>query len=233
MIEEREESYHERGLRIEKLKLMAYLAPDFKYWSKLSYWTNDEAIALLFSRDPEIITPHILKIERGSPLKIDFLVEYKNLRDLIARGVEVGEIGVRNAPVVFLEWAEKRGLDIPEKLWEPVMLRKRASPEAQQEMECLLKMKDEELAMLRKQIDELRTVVWEGFDENVSTYSKELAIAVKAHAAVSKNWRKGKSIKQQITVWLENNHPKLGNEERERIAKICNWQKSGGAPSTP
>lgn len=233
MIEEKDESYVARQLRIEKLKLMENLAPDFKYWSKLSYWTNDEAVALLFSKDPEIVTPHILRVERGSPLKIDFLVEYKNLRDLIARGVEIGEVGVRNAPVAFLEWAEKRGLDIPEELWEPVMTRKRMSPESQEENERLLKAKDEEIVMLQKQIDELKTVVWEGFDENVSTYSKELAIAVKAHAAVSKSWKKGKSIKQQITVWLENNHSKLMNEEKERIAKICNWQKSGGAPSTP
>ena len=87
--------------------------------------------------------------------------------------------------------------------------------------------------MLQKRIEVLENLAWTGFDENLDTYSRELAIAVKAHEAISKDWKKGSSIKQQITVWLDKNYPKLGNEEKERIAKICNWQKTGGAPSTP
>lgn len=227
------ESLQAYETRIEILKRTAHLPPDFTYWSKLPYWSTDESVALLLGRDPEIITSDILIPDPNWPVPLNFILEYRALRNLVLRGVEIEQIEARNAPAVFLEWAEKRGLDIPQELWEPVMIRKRISPEIQEETECLLKAKDEKIAMLQKQLDELKTVVWEGFDENVSTYSKELALAVKAHAAVSKSWKKGKSIKQQITVWLENNHPKLGNEERERIAKICNWQKGGGAPSTP
>ena len=66
----------------------------------------------------------------------------------------------------------------------------------------------------KERIQELESLVWDGFDENQSTHSKELAIAVKAHGAISKSWKKGMSIKQQITLWLEANYPKLMNERK-------------------
>jgi len=100
------------------------------------------------------------------------------------------------------------------------------------ETENLIKAKNDEIAALQRRIFELESLVWEGFDESLSTHVKELAIAVKVHAAVSKNWKKGMSIKKQISIWLKQNYPKLMSEERERISKICNWQKSGSAPST-
>jgi hypothetical protein len=107
------------------------------------------------------------------------------------------------------------------------------------EMEMLLKTRDQQintlegqLAVLQKRITELEALTWEGFDQNISTYSKELAIAIEAHRVISKSWKKGSSIKKQIFVWLQEHYPNLSNEEKERIAKICNWQKMGGAPCT-
>ena len=90
-----------------------------------------------------------------------------------------------------------------------------------------------QMETLQKHIIELESLQWSGFDDSQDTYTEELAIAVRAHTAVSQNWQQGSSVKNQITAWLKQNHPKLSNEAKERIAKVCNWQKLGGAPVTP
>jgi len=206
---------------------------DLSHWSKMSYWSLEESVALLLGKEPEVVNWDIVQDYLEYPFATKLSLDYSKLRDLVLRAFEKQEIDDPNSPIVFLEWAEGRGIAIPEILRQQVAARKVVNTEINTGTENLLKIKDEEIATLQKRIEELEALVWEGFDENVSTYSKELAIAVMAHGVVSKNWKKGMSIKKQITIWLEDNYPKLMNEEKERIAKMCNWQKSGGAPSTP
>jgi hypothetical protein len=206
---------------------------DFDFWSKMPYWSLEEGIALLLGKDPEFVNWDIVQHHLEWPFATRLSLGYAKFRALILRAFEMQEVGEQNSPVVFLEWAASRGIEIPEDLQQQVTAIESIQSTLDAETENLLKTKDDEIASLQKRIEELEGLIWEGFDENVSTYSKELAIAVKAHGAVSKNWKKGLSIKKQITLWLQENYPKLMNEEKERIAKMCNWQKNGGAPSTP
>lgn len=206
---------------------------DFKHWGSMPYWTLDECVALLLKQDPIYVNWDIAKDYQEWPYTTHLSVNYAKLRILILRAYENQEITDPIAPTIFLPWAESRDLEIPPELKEQVKIIARNQFLLDEETQAILKKKDDEIAVLRKQIANLKSLVWDGFDENQSTYSKELAIAVKAHSAISKEWKKGSSIKQQITQWLETHYPKLMNEEKERIAKICNWQKSGGAPSTP
>lgn len=218
----------------EMTAIMVNSQPDLNYWSRMAYWTYDEAVALFLDRNPEIVNLSIPKEERWT-IPIDVVHDYLKVKNVMLRACEVQELEERNTPAIFLEWAENRGIKVPDALRQAVLTNRNSAVNSmtKTEMESLLKAKEEEIAALQKSIEELKILAWEGFNENLDTYSKELAIAVKAHEAISKNWKKGSSIKQQITMWLEENHPKLGKEERQRIAKICNWQKSGGAPSTP
>ena len=71
------------------------------------------------------------------------------------------------------------------------------------------------------------------FDENRPTYAPELPIAVRAHAALSKNWEQGSSVKNQIMVWVKQFYSALSESARERIGMVSNWDKSGGSPVTP
>lgn len=232
-----EEKFIEGEMRAYKLTEIRSRTPaDFTYWSKASYWSPDEAAALLLGRDPKVINGDALGGDNSSlSITIALAIDYMNLRDLVLRAIEMKEIGVRNSPAAFLEWAEDRRIDIPEALRQEVSIRKNSfiTKEAKTERENFLKIKNEEIAILQKRIEELEASVWQGFDEKQSTYSKELAIAVKAHDAVSKNWKEGSSVKQQIWVWVEGNYPELLKEEKRRISMICNWQKEGGAPVTP
>lgn len=218
----------------EMTAIMVNSLPDLNYWSKMAYWTHDEAVALFLDRNPEIVNLSIPKEERWT-IPIDVAHDYMKMKNVILRACEMQELEERNEPAIYLEWAESRGIEVPNVLRQAVSENRNtaANSMTKAEMAILLKTKEEGIAALQKRIEVLENLAWTGFDENLDTYAKELAIAVKAHEAISKDWKKGSSIKQQITVWLEKNHPKLGNEEKERIAKICNWQKTGGAPSTP
>ncbi len=186
---------------------------DFIHWGKMSYWSLEEAIALLLGQNPKFVNWDIVKDYVEWPCTTKLSLDYAKLRVVVLRAFEMQEITDPIAPDIFIAWAKGKDIKIPEKLQEQMAIIKNINNAIQ----------------TKKQ----ETLVWEGFDENESTYSKELAIAVKAHNAISKNWKAGSSIKKQISAWLQENHPELLNQEKERIAKICNWQKSGGAPVTP
>lgn len=209
------------------------VAADFNHWSKMPYWSLEESAALLLGRDPEVVNWNIVQHHQEWPFTTELSINYTKLRNLILRAFKIKEIEEKNPPFAFLQWADSRGIDVPEELRILVEDVTNIKSQMDAETENLIKVKDDEIAALQKKITELESLAWEGFDESLSTHAKELAIAVKAHTAVSKHWKKGISIKKQISIWLQQNYPKLMNEERERISKICNWQKSGGAPSTP
>ena len=75
-------------------------------------------------------------------------------------------------------------------------------------------------------------------------YAPKLAAAIDAWTAVAKDadLSKGKSVKQALLSWLRRHADKYGltkddgnpNEQGiEEVAKVANWDTSGGAPKTP
>ncbi len=209
------------------------ISADFAYWSKMPFWSLEEGIALLLGKEPRVVNWDLVQHYQEWPHATELSLNYAKLRDLVLRAHKMKEIEEQNTPFAFLEWADSRGIAIPDPLRSQVEYVQDIKSKFNNEIEDLLKSKDAEIFALQKKIQELEELVWEGFDETSSTHAKELAIAVKAHSAISKSWKKGMSIKKQISIWLDQNYPKLMNEEQERISKICNWQKSGGAPATP
>jgi len=221
----------------ERLGIMSQANADFVYWSSMPSWSLDEGIALLLGKDPTMVKWETIRPYVNYYYSSELCVEYSKLRTLVLRAFKANELGGSNTPIVFLKWVASKRINIPEALQQVTAVIENSESIASSELvkiqaQEINKLK-EKCQLLEKRITELEHVYWDGFDEQKETYSKELAIAVKAHDAVSKTWNKGHSIKKQIFEWLEKNHPTLFNEEKERIAKICNWQKSGGAPITP
>lgn len=80
-------------------------------------------------------------------------------------------------------------------------------------------------------------------NKNHPRYAPKLAAAVQAWQAVtSKAGNSGRSPKQGLMNWLRENAATLGltdeagvirKQTLEEIAKIANWQLTGGAPKTP
>ncbi len=85
----------------------------------------------------------------------------------------------------------------------------------------------------------------EYLDRDNPQFSQKLAAAVEAWKAVSterRRWNSGKSVKADLTKWLNLHAPDYGltNEEGEpnkqaieEVAKVANWNTKGGAPKTP
>jgi len=56
---------------------------------------------------------------------------------------------------------------------------------------------------------------------------------MQAWRGVTKGQNTGGTAKERIERWLDVRYPDrrdLSNEARQRIAVICNWEKSGGRP---
>ncbi|HXH54443.1 MAG TPA: hypothetical protein VNK03_01695 [Gammaproteobacteria bacterium] len=213
-------------LELAKRQADRYFA-DYTHWIKMSYWTLDEGVALLLGLNPKYTSWDLMKQFLDTPDTVSS--DYLDLRDIVLRAQAAQKITDPVLPLIFIEWAASANIEIPADLQEQAAIMKNIKMPADAEKDDLLK----ERAMFQNKIKILEASVWQGFDETQSTYSKELAIAVKAHDAVSKNWRKGSSVKQQFWVWLEENYPGLLDSEKTRISVICNWQKEGGAPVTP
>jgi hypothetical protein len=92
---------------------------NFDHWGRMEYWTVDEAAALCLGKDPRQVNwASIRTLLDVSP----FAARYRDIRVLIKRAAEIGEIGDpdRVHPEHFLIWAEKRALDLPVELKQAV-----------------------------------------------------------------------------------------------------------------
>ncbi len=224
----------------EQLDVMSSAGADFNHWSKMPFWSLDEGIALLLGKDPAIVYWGLIREYVDYHISSELCVHYSKLRTVVFRALKAEEIHESNSPTAFLAWAAMKNIKIPEVLQEEMAGQNKFCRKDADEKDDLNFVRTQEnnvlqekIERLEKRIIELENLEYLSLDEKKETYAKELAIAIKAHAAVSKNWKKGSSVKQQIASWLMEYYPNLFNEERDRISKICNWQKSGGAPVTP
>jgi hypothetical protein len=247
----------------EELHIIDKAEADFLHWSQRAYWTLDQGIALLLSKDPYEVYWKRIRGYVNFPYSTQVSYDYGKLRMIVVQARNIKEIPHKMSPTAFLEWAERKCLAIPLQLKQQVEkinanMKMGAADPHQAELDlmkkkleesaALLKAKDTEIRVLQKEhnilqkhIKELENSQWKGFNKEDPAYSRELDIAVMMYLHISKNWKEGgKSIKQQMLEWLRVQYPEdvkgkdaLSEGTRERIARICNWQKEGGAPSTP
>ena len=86
---------------------------DFDHWSKAAHWTLDEALSLSFGKAPEHVTWERVKKYVGvSP----FAFQYGRRRDLALRAVQWAQLYDPVLPGIFLAWARRNGLLLPENL---------------------------------------------------------------------------------------------------------------------
>lgn len=85
----------------------------FDYWSKMSYWSLDECVALSLGRDPRVVNWEKVKsLIMISP----FAASYKNRREIICRAEFMGQLWVQTIPAIFVAWAERMQVSIPDEL---------------------------------------------------------------------------------------------------------------------
>ncbi len=90
---------------------------DFTHWAKAPYWTIEEAIALSLGRDPEKVNWKHIQDYKGESA---FALKYALRRDLARRAVAMKQLTDGVLPGMFLGWAQRNDLDVPEILVELV-----------------------------------------------------------------------------------------------------------------
>jgi len=83
---------------------------DFVHWAKAAPWTLDEAIALSFGKEPEIVTWK--KIETLKH-KSEFAKAFAKRRDLAIRATRIKKLSDPVMPVVFICWAKELHIELP------------------------------------------------------------------------------------------------------------------------
>ncbi len=126
-----EAAHREREAQIERKRFFNHprANADFEYWAKAAYWTLEEAIVLSFGKDPKVVTED--RILRSSSRGLvfynsPFVIEYQKRTDLMRRAEEWGDLEDPVAPSVFVSWAKKNDIKIPQMLEEQVELRHEA-----------------------------------------------------------------------------------------------------------
>ena len=86
---------------------------DISFWSKAAYWTLEEAIALSFGKNPELVNWDRLK---GMQFESPFVEKYRKLRDLAFRAKWIEKLYDPVLPSIYLQWIKENKLEFPEHL---------------------------------------------------------------------------------------------------------------------
>lgn len=87
---------------------------NFEWWTKCPYWTLDEAVALLFGKNPKIVNWE--SVNKADVRFVPFVAEYKKITELAERYEKVGELKNPLVPGLFLNWAKEMLFPMPEGL---------------------------------------------------------------------------------------------------------------------
>lgn len=98
-----------------------YAEADFDYWTKMSHWTLDEAIVLLFGKSPSVVNEKSLA--KHPATSSPFVREYERTKELANRAVAWGDLYDPVSPPLFVKWAQDKDLSVPEELAELVEAR--------------------------------------------------------------------------------------------------------------
>lgn len=111
--------YNEELAKQEKERFynQRYANADFVHWAKAAHWTLDEAIALSFGKEPEIVTWE--KIEKLKS-QTAFATSFAKRRDLALRATRWKKFGDTIPPVIFISWAKEINIELPNALIEEV-----------------------------------------------------------------------------------------------------------------
>lgn len=101
----------------ERFYNQRYANADFVHWAKAAHWTLDEAIALSFGKEPEIVTWKEIEKLKG---QTSFAKVFAKRRDLALRATHWKKFGDTIPPVTFISWAKEINVELPNVLIEEV-----------------------------------------------------------------------------------------------------------------
>lgn len=91
---------------------------DFNHWSKMAYWSIEEAIALSFGKNPKMVSWQAL--QECYFKNTDFMIKYNEIRDIALRAVKWKQLSDPIEPLSFIQWANKTGISVPDLLVDKI-----------------------------------------------------------------------------------------------------------------
>lgn len=110
--------YDEQRLKAEQRERELFFhepkaTANINHWSKASYWTLEEALALSFGKNPAVVKWEDVK---SYTLVSPFAKQYELRRDLVQRAKVCNQLSDPTYPAPFLAWAKRNDFSIPEQL---------------------------------------------------------------------------------------------------------------------
>ena len=109
----KQDASNEALIESERFYNLAKSTAEFVHWSKAAHWSIDEAIALSFGREPDLVS--WAKIEPYKD-KSPFVKAYAKRHDLALRATRVKKLSDPVMPVVFISWAKELHIELPNEL---------------------------------------------------------------------------------------------------------------------
>ncbi|MBB3408025.1 hypothetical protein FHT87_001928 [Rhizobium sp. BK316] len=107
---------------------------NWDYWSKISYWTPEEAAAISFGKEPNLVNLQSLRPYATNSI---FVGSFCAQMELIRRATEAGQLLEKNTPEFFIAWALRTGFQMHPKAIEAVQARGRQIADWKTEFDTL------------------------------------------------------------------------------------------------
>jgi hypothetical protein len=93
---------------------------DFDYWSRMTHWTLDEALALSFGKAPEVVS---WKVIQPYIQVSQFARNYARRREMAVRALQWEQLYDPVLPGIFITWAKRTQIEFPPELEAAVAAR--------------------------------------------------------------------------------------------------------------
>ena len=184
---------------------------DFAYWSRISYWTLDESVALSMGKNPKIVTWEKLKgVNYHSP----FVTKYAEKREAILRAKTMGQLWDTTAPAVFMAWAARTRFEMPPDL----VMQVQALGLQVADWKTLCDEKSEANAILQKQLSDSREKSLTDSNEHLQYIEQQGA----KFDSLSKGYNEVISLKDQHISQLNDRIAKLETAKSAQTSKPVN-----------
>lgn len=137
-----------KGWEADTFHLREYDA-NVSLWGRKSYWTVDEATALLFAKAPEEVQLRWVEDYEG---QYDFADEYLRVHELIEEAVNASVLPNPIPPRLLLSWADHHSVLIPDAVRSAIIAREAEISELLAERDKLI----ESQQKLRRELEEAR-----------------------------------------------------------------------------
>tara|TARA_R110000787_G_scaffold220284_2_gene329048 strand:+ start:1418 stop:2317 length:900 start_codon:yes stop_codon:yes gene_type:complete len=87
--------------------------PNYAYWARAAYWTVDDITALSMGRNPQVFNEDACYPKSALYALCN---QFMDLRELVSRAVEMGQLYQRTIPNFALAWLRRMQIDYPPEL---------------------------------------------------------------------------------------------------------------------